>query len=214
MPAGFDNGPRLLVAVNPAIRKRLLNHHRGLLTRLAGPPVPWSVGRTAVPGLARVVRPLVDTLFLRHIPLLTSVHGEQPLRHGQLRGLGRVRRGGLRRWQTKRGWRRMPPSPSCPPTRQAGRISKPCSARVAIRSGVSASGTRCGPVSLGLVSRRGTRAAAPHADRLRAPGVGHEQRPRRLPRRRARRLVRGRAALRLPAPAAQVPRPLGGSVRG
>jgi hypothetical protein len=33
MPAGFDNGPRLLVAGNPAIENGGRNHHRGLLTR-------------------------------------------------------------------------------------------------------------------------------------------------------------------------------------
>ena len=46
------------------------------------------------------------------------------------------------------------------------------------------------------------------------PAVGHDERPRRLPRRRARRLVRGRAAHRLSAPAAQDARPLGGPSRG
>ena len=49
-------------------------------------------------------------------------------------------------------------------------------------------------------SRRGTRPPAARADRLWAPGVGHDERPRRLPRRRTRRLVRGRAAHGVRAP--------------
>ena len=78
------------------------------------------------------------------------------------------------------------------------------------RPGASASGTRCARESWASVPAEERRPPAARADRLRPPGVGHDQRPRRLPRRRARRLVRGRAAHRLPAPGAQQPRPLGG----
>ena len=42
----------------------------------------------------------------------------------------------------------------------------------------------------------------------------HDERPRRLPRRRARRLVRGRAAHGVRGPPARLPRPMGGPVRG
>ena len=43
---------------------------------------------------------------------------------------------------TVSGWRPGHRSSSSPPTRRAGRISRPCSARVATRRGASASGTR------------------------------------------------------------------------
>ena len=96
-------------------------------------------------------------------------------------------------------------------TRRAGRTSRPCSARAALRRGARASGTRCGPAS------RGPR-SAPRSSRYRLraqtdcghPGPGATSGLGRLPRRRARRLVRGRAANRLRAPAAQDPRSLGG----
>ncbi len=52
------------------------------------------------------------------------------------------------------------------------------------------------------------------ADRLRESWVGHEQRPGRPPRRRARRLARGRAAHRLRGPAAQQSGRVGGSRGG
>ena len=69
------------------------------------------------------------------------------------------------------------------------------------------------PGESGPRSERRARLSVPEADRLCSPGVGHDERARRVPRRRARRLVRGRAAHRLPAPAAQDPRPLGRAVR-
>ncbi len=63
--------------------------------------------------------------------------------------------------------------------------------------------------ALGLCGRRGADLPAAHPDLLWSPGVGHDERPRRAPRRRAGRLVRGRGAHGLPAPAAQHPRPMG-----
>ena len=81
--------------------------------------------------------------------------------------------------------------------------SRPSSARAATRRGASASATRCSPGSPGPGRRRGARLPAPRADRLRRPGVGHDERARRVPRRRAGRLVRRRAAQRLPAAAAE-----------
>ena len=93
----------------------------------------------------------------------------------------------------------MPPSPSCPRTRHPRRICRRCSARAAIRRPASASGSRS-------ATRSGTRfpsrsaGAAARADRMRPSRGRHDERTRRLPRRRAGRLVRGRAAHRLPAP--------------
>ena len=67
---------------------------------------------------------------------------------------------------------------------------------------------------VGIGRRRGACLPVPHADRLWSPEGGGDERPCRVPRRRARRLVRGRAAHRLPAPTAEDPRPLGGSNGG
>ena len=64
------------------------------------------------------------------------------------------------------------------------------------------------------VPGRGARPSAARADRVRTPELGHHQRPGRLPRRRARRLVRGRAAAGVPRARSQQPRPLGGPRRG
>ena len=65
------------------------------------------------------------------------------------------------------------------------------------------------------VGREDARAPVPRCDgRATTPTSAHDERPGRLPRRRAGRLVCGRAADRVPAPAAQDARPVGRRERG
>jgi GNAT superfamily N-acetyltransferase len=67
---------------------------------------------------------------------------------------------------------------------------------------------------MGFGWRKGVGLPAPHADGLWSPRVGHDERPCRIPRRRAGRLVPCRAAECLPAPVDEDPRPLGGPSAG
>ena len=112
-------------------------------------------------------------------------------------------------------WPIRPPSRrSSRPGEQAGTTFRRSSAGVASRPDAGARGSRWRPASRGRTSAQPSTPPAPHADPVRSPGVGADQRPRGLPRRRTRRLVRGRAAHRLPAHAPQQPRPVGGKERG
>ena len=70
--------------------------------------------------------------------------------------------------------------------------SRPCSARG--RRGIASASATSSAAEAFAKFPVEARAPVARADELRAPAVGHDERPRRLPRRRARRLVRGRAA--------------------
>ena len=101
-----------------------------------------------------------------------------------------------------------------PANEHAGRISRPCSGRAGPRRRASAGGSSCSRGSPSSRFRRRARPPAPRADRLRTSGVEHDERARRVPRRRTRRLVCSRASHRLPGPVAQHSRALGGESGG
>ena len=81
-------------------------------------------------------------------------------------------------------------------TRRAGRTSRPCSARAG-RGDVLVSAVQAGAEGGVQVVPRGGARHRLRPDRVRAPEVDDDERPRCVPRRRARRLVRGRAARQL-----------------